>query len=308
MSAYMRISSKHQRNFLEIYWSELLSSLRKFMSFLTVSSLFIGTVGFFKATIIYIILGSTPDIRICIAVFLHVFGIYSLDRLTDSKEDVINMPERGEFIKGHRKIIFATSIASCLLSALIVLSIKPWALPLMLFPIASNVVYGSRISPHLPRLKDIPVMKNLLVAFTWAIGVTGLTAWGDADVCEIAFIFYFLLAKSFINTVLYDIRDLEGDRRSGVRTIPVLLGQKWTAVILLVLNSTLLPCLMLAARSWQPLAFCLVLYGYVYILFFNKGGNKNALDLCVDGEWMIAYLILVTFSQAGWMLPSLYSF
>jgi 4-hydroxybenzoate polyprenyltransferase len=307
MSAYIRIVNRHQKNFLETYWSELLLSLKKFMSFLTVSSLFIGAVGFFKASIIYIMLGSTPDVRICIAVFLHVFGIYSLDRLTDSKEDAINIPERGDFIKGRRKIIFAASIASCLLSALIVLLIKPWALPIMLMPVAANAAYGSRIS-HLPRLKDIPVMKNLLVALTWAFGITALTAWGETDAYGIAFIFYFLLAKSFINTVLYDIRDLEGDRRSGVRTIPVLVGQKWTAVILLALNSTLLPCLMLAARSWQLLAFWLVIYGYIYILCFKKGGNKNALDLCVDGEWMIAYIILLASSVIGGMNIALPSF
>jgi 4-hydroxybenzoate polyprenyltransferase len=303
----MRIINKHQKDSLEIYCSEILSPLKRFMSFLTLSSLYIGVVGYFKASILYIMLGSAPDVRICIAVFLHVFGIYSLDRLTDSKEDAINIPERGDFLKGRRKIIFAISIASCLLSVLVVLLIKPWALPVMLLPIVSNAAYGSRISPHLPRLKDIPVMKNLLVAFTWAFGITVLTAWGETDANGIVFIFYFLLTKSFINTVLYDIRDLEGDRRSGVRTIPVLVGQKWTTVILLALNSTLLPFLLLGARSWQLLAFGLVIYGYIYILAFNKGGNKNALDLCVDGEWMIAYIILLSLGGMHIALPSFYA-
>jgi 4-hydroxybenzoate polyprenyltransferase len=294
MSAYMRIINRNQKNFLNSYWSELITSLEKFMSFLTVSSIFIGSVGFFKAAIIYIMLGLPPDFRICMAVFLLVFSIYSLDKLTDSKEDAINLPERAAFIKRHRRIIYAASIASYLLSALIVLLVKPWALPIMLLPIVANAAYGSRISSHIPRLKDIPVMKNLLVAFIWASLISVLAAWGEADLFGIAFIYYFLLEKSFINTVLYDIRDLEGDRRSGVRTIPVLVGQKWTAVTLLALNSTLLPFLLLIARSWQLLAFGLVIYGYIYILAFNKGGNKNALDLCVDGEWMIAYIILLS--------------
>jgi 4-hydroxybenzoate polyprenyltransferase len=304
MSAYMRIVNKHPKNFWEIYWSELVTSLEKFMSFLTVSSIFIGTVGFFKASIIYIMLGLTPDFRICMAVFLLVFSIYSLDKLTDSKEDAINMPGRVDFIKRHRRIIYACSIASYLLSALIVLLVKPWALPIMLLPIVANAAYGSRISPHIPRLKDIPVMKNLLVAFIWASLITVLAAWGETDLIGIAFISYFLLAKSFINTVLYDIRDLEGDRKNGVRTIPVLVGPKWTTILLLALNSTLLSCLLLSPGSWQLMAAMLAIYGYIYILCFNKGGNKNALDLCVDGEWIIAYIILLALGGMHIGLPS----
>jgi 4-hydroxybenzoate polyprenyltransferase len=299
MSAYAEIINKHQKNSLGFYWSELVNSLGKLMSFLTVSSIFIGSVGFFKATIIYIMLGMQPDFRICTAVFLLVYSIYSLDKLTDSREDVVNMPERAGFIRRHRKIIFATSIASYLLSALLVLLVKPWALPIMLMPIAANAAYGSRISPHIPRLKDIPVMKNLLVAFIWASLITVLAAWGETDLLGVAFVSYFLLAKSFINTVLYDVRDIEGDRENGVRTIPVLVGPKWTTILLLALNSTLLLCLLLSHMSGQALAALLAIYGYSYILAFNKGGDKNALDLFVDGEWMIAYIILLALNAAG---------
>jgi 4-hydroxybenzoate polyprenyltransferase len=273
------------------------------MTFLTVSSIFIGSVGFFKAAIIYIILGLQPDFRICTAVFLLVFSIYSLDKLTDSKEDSTNMPERGAFIKRHGRTIYIASFASYLLSALIVLLIKPWALPIMLLPMAANAAYGSRILPHLPRLKDIPVMKNLLVAFIWASLITVLVAWGETDLLGIAFISYFLLAKSFINTVLYDVRDLEGDRENGVRTIPVLMGRKWTAILLLALNSMLLFCLPLSPGSWRIMVAMLAIYGYIYILAFNKGGNKNALDLCVDGEWMIAYIILLFLGGTQVALP-----
>jgi 4-hydroxybenzoate polyprenyltransferase len=303
MSAYKSILNKHQKNFFGNYWSELVISLEKLMSFLTVSSIFIGTVGFFKASIAYTLLGSLPDFRICTAVFLLVFSIYSLDKLTDSKEDAINMPERGDFIKRHRRIVYAASIASYLLSASIVLLAKPWALPIMLLPIAANAVYGSRISPRIPRLKDIPVMKNLLVAFIWSSLITALVAWGKSDLLGIAFISYFLLTKSFINTVLYDIRDLEGDRENGVRTIPVLMGLTWTTIILLALNSTLLLCMWLLPGPWQLPAAMLAIYGYIYILCFNKGGNKNALDLCVDGEWMIAYIILLALGGARMSLP-----
>jgi 4-hydroxybenzoate polyprenyltransferase len=147
-------------------------------------------------------------------------------------------------------------------------------------------------------------MKNLLVAFIWASLISVLAAWGETDLLGIAFISFFLLEKSFINTVLYDIRDLEGDRKNGVRTIPVLVGAKWTTILLLALNSILLSCLLLPSRSLQLIAAMLAVYGYIYILAFSKGGNKNALDLFVDGEWMIAYIILLALGGMHIGLPS----
>jgi len=41
--------------------------------------------------------------------------------------------------------------------------------------------------------------------------------------------------------MLLDVRDIEGDQKAGVRTIPVSLGVNKTRNLLLLLNSTLVP-------------------------------------------------------------------
>jgi 4-hydroxybenzoate polyprenyltransferase len=109
----------------------------------------------------------------------------------------------------------------------------------------------------------------------------------------IAFVFYFMLVKDFINTVLYDIRDVEGDRETGIQTIPLLLGPRKTTALLLALNTTLLPWLVLANPCARPLATALVLYGYAYILYFRKIRGPLALDFFVDGEYMIAVVLFL---------------
>jgi len=114
-------------------------------------------------------------------------------------------------------------------------------------------------------------------------------------------IFYFFFLKSFINAVLFDIRDIEGDGMSGVRTIPVVFGRQKTKNLLLILNSTLILWLAFSylAGLFHQYLFVLIfaiVYGYGYILHFCKEGIKigKSLDLLVDGEWIpVVILCLV---------------
>jgi 4-hydroxybenzoate polyprenyltransferase len=102
-----------------------------------------------------------------------------------------------------------------------------------------------------------------------------------------------MFIKTFIDTVLYDIRDETGDRINNVRTIPVLIGSEKTTKMLLVLNSTLLLGLPSFKGIGIPLVLVLVIYGYAYILYFRERRDPLLLDLCVEGEWMLASLSLM---------------
>jgi 4-hydroxybenzoate polyprenyltransferase len=186
-----------------------------------------------------------------------------------------------------------------LFSIIIVFIKQPNASILMLIPIAVNAVYGTRLIPGFPRLKDIPVMKNFIVAFSWALvtimvpaAFLPLSQYGPLSTLTLA-VFYFMFMKTFIDTVLYDIRDETGDRINNVRTIPVLIGSKKTTEVLLILNTTLLLVLPWFEGLSKLLVLVLTIYGYAYILYFCKRRDPLALDLCVEGECMLASLFLV---------------
>ncbi|MBN1236343.1 MAG: UbiA family prenyltransferase [Methanotrichaceae archaeon] len=266
-----------------------------------VSSLFIASTGFFETYLGYLLLGVTPNILDCFAVFLMTFSVYSLDKITDSNEDVINMPERSNFLSGRRKFVQCYSLTAYTLSALLILMDKPLALPIIFIPLAANAVYGSRLIPGMPRLKDVPVVKNFVVAISWALVTTLLPVMQMTSKIGslTASVLYFMLAKVFINAVLFDVRDVKGDREMGVRTMPILLGLRKTTAILLGLNSTLLACLVHMESTLRPLALIMVLYGYVYILYFSERRSPIALDFFVDGQWMIAVILFPVLKGFG---------
>ncbi len=110
--------------------------------------------------------------------------------------------------------------------------------------------------------------------------------------------------KSYINSIIFDVRDIEGDKMNNVRTIPVILGLQKTKNLLLTLNSTLIPWLIFSYfqgffhRYLQVLIFS-IFYGYWYILHFCKEGIKigKSLDLLVDGEWIPIAILALIFSR-----------
>jgi 4-hydroxybenzoate polyprenyltransferase len=277
----------------------VLNSIRELLSFLSVSSLFIGGTGFFKTYIAYLLLAMKPNLFNCMAVFLVSFSVYTLDKVADLDKDVASMPTRARFLKGRRNLAIVYSSLAYLLSIIIIFIGKPISSSLLLVPMAANIIYGTRLIPGVPRLKDIPVMKNAIVALSWAI-VTVLIpvtyqsqlSLGSSQFLVFAVI-YFMFIKTFIDTVLYDIRDEAGDRINNVRTIPVLIGPKNTTKVLLILNSTLILGLPWFEGLSRFLILSLIIYGYAYILYFHVRRDPLLLDLCVEGEWMLASLFLV---------------
>ena len=169
---------------------------------------------------------------------------------------------------------------------------SPFAIFIILFPFCIGIVYSIKISNF--RLKDVTGVKNITVALSWAV-IGGFLPSTVSDLSPIAImlIFYFAFSKLFINTVLFDVRDIEGDRINNVKTIPVVFGMKNTRRFLLILNSTLIPWLIHSYTGgffhrYIPVLIFGIIYGYWYILHFCRDGLKigRSIDLLVDGEWI----------------------
>jgi 4-hydroxybenzoate polyprenyltransferase len=93
------------------------------------------------------------------------------------------------------------------------------------------------------------------------------------------------------------VRDIEGDKQFGVKTIPVTIGIDKTKKLLLVLNSLPIPWLVISlhigffTRYLPVLIFCIV-YAYWYIIHFCKEKpGKFSYDLVIDGEWILLFFL-----------------
>ncbi|MHC1574116.1 MAG: UbiA family prenyltransferase [Candidatus Syntropharchaeales archaeon] len=264
----------------------------KFLSFLMVSSIFIGITGFLLPYFSFSLYEIDVNYNLLLASFLLTFTVYNLDKVTGIEEDSINVPERAGFIeKNKRCIIFAVIIAYLIALTLSFLQ-SPFAIFIILFPFCIGIVYSIKISNF--RLKDVTGVKNITVALSWAVIGTFLpSVVSFRGSTLILLFFYYFFTKCFINTVLFDVRDIEGDRINNVKTIPVVFGMKNTRRFLLILNSTLIPWLIHSYTGglfhrYIPALIFGIIYGYWYILHFCRDGLKigGSIDFLVDGEWI----------------------
>ncbi len=273
-------------------------AMESILSFLSASSIFIGGHGFFKTYMAFILMGALPNILVCSLVFLISFCIYTLDKIADMEKDIASMPKRYSLLHSRRRPALFLAAASYILALLLTYLCCPRALVVILIPFIANAFYAVKIHSRIPRLKDIPLVKNLVVSVSWALVTALLPAMflkGTSGATVIAVI-YFLLAKTLVDNVLYDIRDIKGDSENGVRTMAVMLGRQKTTAVLLGANSTLLPLIAIAAIAAKPVALALVLYGFAYILYFQERCNPLALDFFVEGEWMLMAALLALFN------------
>jgi 4-hydroxybenzoate polyprenyltransferase len=278
----------------KIYYSIIGKRLSQIFNFLTVSSLLIAGTGFFQTLGGYILLDARPNIRICLTVSLMTFGVYSINKLTDIKEDAINRPERISFLKGRETQTLVLSIFALLLSTILAYSNEHRALPILFIPFIANCAYSSQIHPALPRLKDIPFVKNIVVGLSWALVCTLMPAVTIDDCLSlpVASVVYLMLIKDFINSTLCDLKDVNGDRENGVQTIPVILGSAKTKRILMTLNSSLLPLLFLVKGKTLIIISLLILTEYIFIICFSESSCPTVLEFFVDGEWLLTCLLL----------------
>ncbi|MBE0515802.1 MAG: UbiA family prenyltransferase [Methanophagales archaeon] len=250
------------------------------------------------------LLFNTFTLTIILAIFLATYGVYGLNKLTDLKEDIINAPERARLIKKIAPVFKLSVLFAFILSLLLGFLVNLLTLPILLLPLFSGTLYSVKFSKNLPRLKDMLGVKNMTIALTWAVTMALLPVFClvEKDIVLIITIFYFFFLKSLINTILFDVRDIEGDRTSGVRTIPVVWGRQKTKNLLLILNSTLIPWLAFSYHSGFFHHYLVVLifaigYGYWYILQFCKLEKiGESLDVLVDGEWIPVVILATAFT------------
>jgi 4-hydroxybenzoate polyprenyltransferase len=275
--------------------NNLISFFEKCFSFLTVSSLFIAMTGFSLPLVSFLLYRKSVEFDLVLASFFITFAVYSINKLTDIKEDSINLLDRVEFTNKNWHYIIIAVILSSFAAFYISLLYSLFAIFIIFFPFCIGFVYSIKIANF--RLKDIFCIKSISVALAWAVVGTFIPVIvHSSDFITISAIFYFFFVKFFIYTVLFDIRDIEADRLNNVITIPVFLGINKTKNLLLLLNSTFIVWLIFSYTFFYRYLIILIFsiaYGHWQILHFSRKGKKlgKSLDLLVEGEFIIIAII-----------------
>ncbi len=269
------------------------------------TSLLVAISGGFKLYAAFLFLGIEPSIFICLASSLVIYAVYTLDRTLKSKEDEINREEFSSSNKICAALVICVSMSLSLLIFISELSLLPF-----LFPLVIGFAYsrGIKIRKDSLKLKSNRGVKNLVVAFTWATNIVIILKYWVIDIFSLVFIWLFFFLKSFINTVIYDFRDVKGDTAAGLLTLPIFLGTKNTTTLLYLLH--IVVHLQIAmAILWGKVKFDFIILPYsaiiglFYVGFYSitKERNGKFRDIIVDGEWIIAVFLSVLIHRVSFL-------
>lgn len=272
---------------------------------------------FCMAALLYvssIVLTGEPHLRLLVIAMLMTWSMYTLNRTGDVKEDMVNRPDRAQLIRRYATVLRLLAIA-CYGAALGLSFVSGrWAFVVPVAILILGIAYSFAWIPvrnreDRRRLKDITLVKNVIISAAVASTAVLLPGLHTSDTLASAVLalFVFVFLRVFVNTVVFDIRDIEGDRSADVNTIPVVYGIRKTKSLLYILNLAVALVVVVSVMSdvLPRLAYFLLpssLYAHAYIVLadhvrFNRG---LLFDIVVDGEclFILGCVVLGAFLMA----------
>jgi 4-hydroxybenzoate polyprenyltransferase len=226
------------------------------------SSILVSFSGALRIYIAFLLLQIQSVFLNCLAGGLVIYSVYTLDRALDSEEDLANRPE----LKGASKKVALLVCFICFLLGAAILTLNGLFF-FAILPLVTGYLYskGVKIGKFNIKLKGGLGMKNLVVGITWGAFIAGIAGFSGINIFATFIVFLYFGLKLFVNSAIYDFKDIKGDTLAGIKTLPVALGQKKAKTILFSLHFFSHTILLLSIIS-GIIAFEPIILGYSFII------------------------------------------
>lgn len=276
------------------------------LKYFTHTSLLIGLAAPSFIISFLILLHLPLDWGLLAIVFLMAFPSYNINKITDSVEDKISLPERSAFVQENKRAIVIISIVAYFVGFGMALAHGLGIAVLYLMPPIFVIVYSINAKfLGIRRWKEITLFKNISVSLLWAFLMTFYpVVWFNTEInIKYAIIFAFVFLKFIGNTIVFDIRDMKGDSMHGIKTLPQMLGVEKTILGLHILNAVAFLTIIIPAALgiFDATAYFISLvcvYSAFYISKIGKMEMKFVADILSDGE----YIVMAFFAFARLMV------
>lgn len=254
-----------------------------------------------------ILQGIRPRFLYLLLSFLYIFSMHALNQFTEHATIGFNYPGKKHFYDRHSKILITSGILSGIFSILLAMDISYTVFIILCLATLMGIIYQAKIIPDkwinifkYQKLKDIPASKDIFLALAWVLVIVIFPLLG-AGIREIkihtlvATIFTFTLI--FIRSVLYGIKEVQGDRMIGKETLPILMGEKNSGILINALSIFLFTSLLLSSLTGEIpsigfylliIPLCILIYNYYYKKIVLTG---NLFDFVIDSCFLLAGLI-----------------
>ncbi|MHA2287726.1 MAG: UbiA family prenyltransferase [Promethearchaeota archaeon] len=258
----------------------LIEKISGFLKLIRIELCIFGTIGFFVSGILAEdLIGLQLEYFIgFLIIFLSEAGAFAINDYIDYEIDLNNERSDRPLVEGliNRKTALITAIIILIIELSLVLFLNAFAAFLALISVPLFYVYSLG-------LKKIVLVKNLLIAYSYA----GTILFGSvvSDIILEPIIIYFAVMGFIIglgSEIMFDIADVEGDKKQGINTIPNKFGRKTAALVSIILYGIIvimdpLPFFVLIDTRFylDPLFLILILIPVISYIFLSISLLKN---------------------------------
>lgn len=215
------------------------SPLRRMIAWVSHAYVFRSIAAMFLSGGIQLLFVSGMSWKALVIAGLYMLAISNLNRLVEPESLLYLNPARYHFVRANRIALLSVSLLS--LGALVVLAWHISMQALLVAIVASLLGIGYRvripIRSRKVRIFDIPGSKNLLHASAWSLVIAILPLMESRiELPALAGGALSVFVIVFGASILFDIRDIQGDRFYGKETLPILIGTRATAILTGILS------------------------------------------------------------------------
>lgn len=202
--------------------------------------------------------------------YLLFYAIYLYDYIQGASSDKLTNGSRADYFLCKDKSKCTVIVTSLVLFALMVFFTSITITVIGMTILALGLLYGS----HFKKLtKKIPAFKNFFVSIVWAFMAIFAFIYYSVPITYGAFMLALFVFIRMMNIqILFDVRDMEGDREDGLLTVPAIMGDKKYPFILRFINLVsvilMLGCVVLGLLPVFTLAVIPVFY--YAVTYINK--------------------------------------
>jgi len=280
--------------------------LRKLLTYLLYSSVFISICAFALTIETYLLAGLPVSVPMAVFVFLATLFTYNLSSIQSviirrSKYVEVNP---ASWWHRHRKSMAILGLASIGLAFIVYLyfglRLNFWfVLHLAVISIGYTIPILYRRKSVKP-LRRVPLLKVFLIAYVWAV-VTATFPLIDAGVFILDHQALMLFLRRFLFilalALLFDIRDYTYDRHTQTLTVPGLIGVKYTKVLSLILLIVYALIVVQLESGITLSALLASVVGAAFVVVFSSEFKPRVYFLFLADGAMLLHAALVYFAK-----------
>lgn len=244
------------------------------------------------------LLGESPTLPLLLMAYLFSFGAYMLNRSTEMDEDLAAHPDRTRYLASRRKVLPAVVVGAFALGYALAAMVSLVFFVALLVPLALALAYsvGSKYLVSLigtARLKQKLLVKNVSISLGWSLIPIIVGLYFGTSNLPLLLLAPFIFCRLMTNTIVFDVRDVEGDRANGVRTLPTELGKARSFSIVAAIDAiSAVYLVVLLAAGYFPFYAVTLLALPVYSTVYRwsaaqSGANLNFIcDVVADAEYI----------------------